>query len=90
MGGGPDATDGVAVAGGVGVGAVAGGVGVGVIGGVEMIEADRWMISPVQAVRKSNRDRTPAPASRMFARGWCAFKLAEFDKNDLMAAILIA
>ena len=55
-----------------------------------MIEAVTVMVSSVQAVRKSNRDRTPAPASRMFARGWCAFKLAEFDKNDLMAATLIA
>ncbi len=44
--------------------------------------------STVQAMRKSNRDRTPA--SRMFARGRCAFKLAESDKNNFMAATLIA
>ncbi len=39
--------------------------------------------STVQAVRRSNRDRTPA--SRMFARERRAFKLAESDKNNLMA-----
>ena len=43
--------------------------------------------SAVQAVRRSNRDRTPA--SRMFARERCAFKLAKSEKIILMAATLI-
>ena len=43
--------------------------------------------STVQAVRKSNNDRTPA--SRRFARERRAFKLAKFDKINLMAATFI-
>ena len=43
--------------------------------------------STVQAVRKSNKDRTPA--SRTFARERCAFRLAESEKIILMAATLI-
>ena len=47
-------------------------------------------VSTVQAVRISNRDRTLAPARRMFPRERRAFKIAESDKNNLMAATLIA
>ncbi len=43
--------------------------------------------SSVQAVRKSNYDRTPA--SRRFARERRAFKLAKFDKINLMAPTFI-
>ena len=55
--------------------------GVGVAGDFDVTRA----VSTVQAVRKSNRARTPAPVSRMFALGRCEFKLAEFDTNNLMA-----
>ena len=47
-------------------------------------------VSAVQAVRISNRDRMLAPARRMFPRERRAFKIAESDKNNLMAATLIA
>ncbi len=115
-GGGSGITPGVAVAGGVGVGAIetvevgeAFGVGeadtVSVIVRSGVAVGDAFSVvggpigrasvgdvagagSTVQAMRKSNRDRTPA--SRMFARGRCAFKLAESDKNNFMAATLTA
>jgi len=40
-------------------------------------------------VRISNRDRTLAPARRMFPRERRAFKLTKSEKNNLMAATLI-
>ncbi len=38
-------------------------------------------VSTVQAVRISNRDRTLAPARRMFPRERLAFKIAESNKT---------
>ena len=41
------------------------------------------VVDSLQAVRRSNKDRTPtpAPASRMFTRERCAFKIVESDKT---------
>ena len=86
------ASDGVVAAGRVSVGDLVGSVGRVSVG--DFPEATGRTSGndvagggpPVQAVR-SNKDRTPA--SRRFARERRAFKLAKFDKINLMAATFI-